>query len=285
MPMVTGTSKATEPAELCWVPESVPPFPAVALKALKLMAGTDTSLLELCNLLRSDQAFSTAILKIANSPLVAFPKSVTSVLQASMLLGFGRLRRVAITVGLKAYLNSSFTPLMKLCWRHSVACAIIAERSAKSRFMDHEFAYAAGILHDIGRVALVIVMPGAYARVIERGADHPRDLLQNERELCGIDNCEAGRSLVTAWNLPEAFLEIAACHHNPQARGSGAASLVPPSCALADSLGFAIIRYRSSRSYDEILAEFPESTRARFPANAKELAAELATEIKVMESV
>jgi HD-like signal output (HDOD) protein len=285
MPMATGTSKAAEPTELCWDPDSIPPFPAVALKALKLMAGTDTSLLELCNLLRSDQAFSTAILKIANSPLVAFPKDVTSVLQASMLLGFGRLRSAAITVGLRAYFNNSFTPLMKLCWRHSVACAIVAERSAKSRFLDHEFAYTAGILHDIGRVALATIMPRAYARVIECGADQPRDLLESERELCGIDHCEAGRSLVTAWNLPEAFLEVTACHHNSQARTSGAASLVPPSCALADALGFAVIRYRSPRSYAEILAEFPEPTRTRFPADAEELVSEIANEIKVLESV
>src|SRR5271157_1981896 len=210
MTLATGTSKAAKP--LVWDPDSIRPFPAIALKALRLMSGTDTSLLELCNLIRSDPAFSTAILRIANSPLVAFSKNITSVVQASMLLGFQRLRSVVITVGLKAYLKDSFTPLMRACWHHSVACAIIAERSAKCRFLDKDFAYTAGILHDIGRVALAAVMPAAYARVIERGADRPLDLLASERELCGIDHCQAGRSLAISWNLPEAFLEIAACH-------------------------------------------------------------------------
>src|SRR5271165_3193805 len=125
------------PAPPAWQPDKLPPFPAVALKALNLMAGTDTSLLDLCNLIRSDPAFSTAVLRIANSPLVAFSKNVTSVLQASMLLGFRRLRSVVITVGLRAYLQDSFTPLAMSCWRHSVACAIIAERSAKWSFLDN----------------------------------------------------------------------------------------------------------------------------------------------------
>lgn len=281
--MATTTSKPTEPIQLRWDADSVHPFPAVALKALKLMAGTDSSLLELCNLIRSDQAFSAAILKIANSPLVAFPKNVNSVLQASMLLGFGRLRSLAITVGLKSYFNNSFTPLMKPCWRHSVACAIIAERSARSRFLDYEFAYTAGMLHDIGRVALATLMPDSYARVIGRGADQPLDVLQSERELCGIDHCKAGRSLATAWNLPEAFLDITACHHNPPALRLGIASLVPSSCALADALGFAVIHYRSPRSYGEILAEFPQPTQ--FPADGKEFASEIASEIKLIESV
>jgi HD-like signal output (HDOD) protein len=284
MTLATGTSKAAKSIELRWDPDSIPPFPAVALKALRLMAGTDTSLLELCNLIRSDLAFSTAILRIANSPLVAFSKNVTSVLQASMLLGFQRLRTVVITVGLKAYLTNSFTPLMRLCWRHSVACAILAERSADWSFSDKHFAYTAGILHDIGRVALATIMPEAYARVIERGADRPQDLLQSERELCGIDHCQAGRSLVTAWNLPEAFLAITACHHEPGAPLPGAASLILPSCELADSLGFGVICCRSPRSYAEILAEFPEPARNRFPADAKQLASEIANEINVIES-
>jgi putative nucleotidyltransferase with HDIG domain len=285
MTLATGTSKAAEAMELRWDPDSLPPFPAIALKALNLMSGTDTSLLELCNLIRSDLAFSTAVLRIANSPLVAFSKNVTSVLQASMLLGFRRLKSVVITVGLKEYLEGSFTPVLQSCWRHSVACAMIAERSAKWRLLDKDFAYTAAILHDIGRVALATVMPQSYARVIERGADQSHDLLQSEQELCGIDHCQAGRALVTAWNLPEAFLEITARHHDPETHPRGAASVVRPSCMLADALGFAVVKYRSPRSYAEILAEFPEPARNCFPADANELASEIANEINVVEAM
>ncbi|MGB9233035.1 MAG: HDOD domain-containing protein [Terriglobales bacterium] len=111
-----GTRPASAPAkQRAWQPEDVPPFPAVALKALNLMAGTDTSLLELCNLIRPDVAFSTEVLRIANSPLVAFSKDITNVLQASMLLGFRRLRSVVITVGLRTYLAQTFTPLLQSC--------------------------------------------------------------------------------------------------------------------------------------------------------------------------
>ena len=283
MTPATATSKA-EHAELRWDPDSIVPFPAIALKALNLTSGTDTSLLALCNLIRSDVAFSAAVLRIANSPLVGFSKNVTSMLQASMLLGFPRLRNVVITLGLKAYLKGPFTPLMRSCWHHSIACAIIAERSANRRFLDKDFTYTAGILHDIGRAALATSMPEAYARVVERGADHPQDIRQNERELCGIDHCQAGRSLVTAWNLPEAFPAIAACHRDDEALATDAASLIPPSCELADSLGFAVIRCRSARSYAEVLTAFPEPTRNRFPAEAEELGCEIANAIAAIES-
>ena len=287
MTEAVGTSRAaqaTESMDLRWDPESIPPFPTIALKALQMMAGTDTSLIDLCNLIRPDPAFSAAILGMANSPLVAFSKNVTSVIQAATLLGFRRLRSVVLTVGLKAYLQGSFTPLMRACWHHSLACAIIAERSAQRSSLDKDFAYTAGILHDIGRIALATLMPKSYARVVERGANGPLEFLQVERDLCGIDHCQAGHSLVKTWNLPAAFLDVTAYHHESGPHPTGTASLIRSSCALADALGFTAVRCRSSHSYTGLLAEFPEPARKHFPADAEELSAEIANEIKVIES-
>jgi len=283
--MATSPAKAVPLVEPAWKPDTLPPFPAVALKALNLMSGTDTSLLELCNLIRPDPAFSSAVLKIANSPLVAFSKSITSVLQASMLLGFQRLKSVVITVGLKAYLKDPFSPLLQSCWRHSVACAIIAERAAHWSGFDKDFAYTAGVMHDIGRVALAAVMPQSYARVVETGADLPHDLLQTEGELCGIDHCQAGRALVAAWNLPEAFLEVTSSHHDPVPSAWSPASVVRLSCLLADALGFGVVQFRAARSCADVLAAFPEPARSRYPADGKQLATEIHDEIKVIESV
>jgi hypothetical protein len=109
-------------------------------------------------------------------------------------------------------------------------------------------------------------------------------LLQSERELCGLDHCEAGRKLVSAWELPEAFLAIAGCHHAPETAGRGTALLLPSGCLLADWLGFGVVKYRAPGSYADVLAGFPELARDHFPAEAKELAASIANEIKWIES-
>ncbi len=267
-----------------WMVDSLPPFPGVALRALNMMAGTDTSLLDLCDLIRTDPAFSTAVLRVANSPLIGFPKQITSVLQASMLLGFRRLKRVVITLGLKAYLEDFRTPLLHSCWRHCLACAIVAERTAAPDVVDKDFAHTAGVLHDIGRIAMVASMPHSYARVLEIEADRPDDVLQTERDICGIDHCEAGRALVHAWELPAAFLDITSRHHDADAVSPGVVSLVRPSCMLADALGFPVIRYRSPRSYEDILAEFPATAGRVFPPDARELTSSVKQEIRMIES-
>lgn len=266
-----------------WRVTEIPPFPAIALRALNLMAGTDTSLFELCNLIRPDAAFSAEVLRIANSPLVAFPKNLTNVLQASMVLGFRRLRSVVITVGLRAYLAGTFTPVLHACWRHSLACGIIAKRIAASNSQDKDFAYTAGILHDIGRIAMTVGSPDLYDRVVTQAANHPREMLEAERALYGIDHCQSGAILAKNWNLPEAFLKIVAHHHDDDAHnGDDVASVVAVSCGLADTLGFGIAWYRKPVSYTDFLSSARKLPG--IPADSDELACDLAREIQLIES-
>ncbi len=305
MPASISIAPARKPR---WKPEQVPPFPSVALKALKLMGGTDTSLLQLCNLIQADAAFSVEILRIANSPLVAFSKEITSVMQASILLGFRRLRSVVITVGLRTYLAEPVTPLLRACWRHSLACAIIAERAAKASNMDKDFAYTAGVMHDIGRVVLAISDP-AYARVAECGQGEPAvgtrfvgtpgDLLRMEHEFCGMDHCEVGGALVKEWALPNALSAITAHHHQPPLPPSGPnavsvgvpnpqvtgiESILPPSCLLADALGFGIASFSGMPAYSQIQDAFSEPARASFPEQPQNLVAEIKGQITLLET-
>src|SRR5258706_12058519 len=121
--LIASQSLSRKPLDILPALDKLPPFPAVALKALNVMAGTDSSLSELCDLVRCDPVFAGEILRIANSPLIAFSKEVTSVLQASMLLGFRRLRKLVITVGLRSYMEKSLTPALSASWRHSLASA------------------------------------------------------------------------------------------------------------------------------------------------------------------
>ena len=285
--MGTLTASPPRPVELIEILpalDNLRPFPMVALRAINVLSGTDTSLRELCDLIRPDPVFAAEILRIANSPLVAFSKEITSVLQASMLLGFRRLRRLIITLGFRSYMDKSFTQAQQACWRHSFASAIVAERIARWISIDRDFAYTAGILHDIGRVALATINPRIYADLIDRVAASPTcDVLQCERESFGIDHCCAGQLLATTWKLPEEFVEITSRHHEPLTHQENATEVVRLSCMLADALGFAAAPHGSIRSFGEILAEFPESVRKHFPGN-EELASEIAKEISVIEA-
>jgi len=284
MQTATGVAKAESPLDPVRISHSLPPFPAVALKALNIIAGTEVSLRQLCDVISVDAAFSAEILRISNSPLIAFSTPVISVLQASILLGFRRLRNVAITVGLRSYLNGSTSPVLRASWRHSLACAIVAEKIARPSCVERDFAYTAGIMHDIGRVALASLLPQPYVRVLELARSQPQSVLRIERDLCGIDHCAAGFALVTAWKLPEQFADITLHHHDPFPSDTNAIPVLQRSCRIADALGFAAVPHGSPHAYQQILAECNEDLQKALPEDPAVLASEIDSQIAVIES-
>lgn len=243
----------------------IPPFPTVALRALNILAGTETSLRDLCEIVRPDAVFSAEILRLANSPLIAFSKEINNVLQASMLLGFRRLRRLVITVGLRSYLDQAAAELLRPTWRHSLACALVAERVAKWSSVDREFAFTCGILHDIGRVVLATIDPEQYSALLNYKADNPAQLIAMEHDTFEMDHCQAGKWLVGAWQLPAEFSEVIENHHAPLTHRDDAPELIRVSCLLSEGLGFPTTTNCSARNMEDTRAELPQVIREIMP--------------------
>ena len=80
--------------------------------------------------------------------------------------------------------------------------------------IDKDTAYTAGILHDIGRMALAVIQPKGYAALLEKHRGAAASMLAAERELFGWDHCEIGRQLIGDWKLPQSFEAVVADHHS-----------------------------------------------------------------------
>jgi HD-like signal output (HDOD) protein len=146
-----------------------------------------------------------------------------------------------------------------------------------------DFAYTAGILHDIGRIAMAVGSPDLFDQVVLQTVDQPQEMLMAERAFYRIDHCQAGAILAKSWHLPDAFLETIAHHHDDaEETRDDVASTVAVSCLLADTLGFGAVRYRTPLSYENL----PDPVRnlRGVPADAEDLASELAREIQLIES-
>jgi putative nucleotidyltransferase with HDIG domain len=265
----------------------LPPFPAVAVRALQLVSRSDTRLHDLHELIRTDPAFAGEILKLANSPLYGIRAEIGSTLQATMLLGFERVKGLALTVGMRAYIGDSFQlPVIRACWRHSLACAMVAEEIAEINQIDKDLAYTAALLHDIGRLALAVMQPLAYNELIENPSVNCGCIIQHERELFGMDHCHAGRLLVTAWRLPEEFLEVTSQHHATFSQNRpDLLGVIGLSCRMADALGFGFCGVDESRVYKTLLGELSESGHKRLPAEPEEFTARIAEKMKCVESI
>ncbi|HEX3376817.1 MAG TPA: HDOD domain-containing protein [Candidatus Acidoferrales bacterium] len=265
----------------------VPAFPAVAIKTLQVMSGERGALTELNELISSDAAMSGGILRLANSALFSMRTEISSVLQAIHMLGLERVKGVVVTVAMRAYLGQSIeVPMLRACWRHSLACAIIAEEFAKASLMEADVAYTAGLMHDIGRLGLIAAYPKEYTDFLMKTENEPCDAVACERDLFGVDHCQVGQLLVTRWKLPGIFSEVTSRHHDVLTSGKPTIlNVVQRSCRMAEILGFGVVHPLHPSSYEGILKDLPDRERNRFPKESSEFVQQIASRINSIESV
>jgi len=275
-------------ANMPWAHLRLPPFPQVAVRVLQLVTNENVQLHELCDLVSSDAAFASEVLTVANSALYAPRYPASSILQAIAVLGADTLQGMCITVGVRAYLGKSMSqPAMRALWRHSLACGLIAQKLASGGLVDEYTAYTAGILHDIGRIALTVIQPKDYAALLGSHCGVANSILDFERELFGWDHCEAGFRLIAGWKLPQEFAEVVQEHH-AERRVDGAwglSELVKMSCAIADAAGFAAFAGTESTSFPELLEKLPARERRLFYPEMGLLVRDVAAGISAIESV
>jgi putative nucleotidyltransferase with HDIG domain len=274
-------------ATLPWAYLRLPPFPQVVVRVLQLANNGKAPLHQLCDLICSDPAFASEVLTVSNSLLYAPRYSSTTIEQAVTALGANTLKGMCVMVGVRAYLGNAISySAMRNLWRHNLACAMIAERIAEAGSIDKDTAYTAGILHDVGRVALAVIQPKGYAALLDKHHGPAASMLLAEREMFGLDHCEAGRRLIADWKLPESFKAVVADHHS-ELRSDNAwnlAALVKVSCAMASAIGFAAFTGCTAAKYSELFRELPAHEQDLFHPDTETLTGEIARSIHAIES-
>lgn len=274
-------------ATLPWAHLRLPPFPRIALRVLQLAHEENVALPRICELISTDPAFASEVLTVANSILYAPRYPSSSILQAITVLGANTLQGMCVTVGVRAYLGKTMCePAMRALWRHNLACALIAERLGSFGLEDKNISFTAGILHDLGRIALAVVQPKDYAALLGNYSGPAAGILEPERALFGLDHCETGLQIVGEWRLPLEFASAVARHHGPR-RTDGAwntEELIKVSCKMASAAGFRSFAGCQAVPYAELLDELPARERRLFNSDVASLTAEIERSIQSIEA-
>lgn len=194
--------KDPDQSERMFVPLALvqlPPFPTVAVKVLKLASNTDSSLQQLGDTVAADPVFGSEILKIVNSPLYGLPNPICSIMGAVALLGTEYVKGLAVTIGVRAYLGCALgNPSVRAIWRHSLATGLLAEELGRVSHLEQGIAYTAGIMHDIGRVALAVLAPREYTDFLREAHGSRCDCRLLEQRFFSEDHCRIGRRMALA---------------------------------------------------------------------------------------
>jgi putative nucleotidyltransferase with HDIG domain len=241
-----------------WALHALPPFPAVALQLMSLLDDTDAPIKKIVGLLRVDPALSAEILRVSNSALYGLSRRIDNISHAVVVLGTEVVKRLALTVALGRF-SRSFMRVhgLRVCWDHSVACALLAEQLALRMYQPKDRAYTAGLLHDIGRLALLTCYPVEYNNLFVVARENDFDELECEWELFDVDHCAAGAWLARHWNLPDDFVEVISQHHRAEPVDASLLSIVTAAHHVANRIGFHVLDVPADKSVAEIIARLP----------------------------
>lgn len=235
----------SSPAQARVTPGRIPVFAPVAIQLMNIVSQENVGMNQLAALIRADTGTSVEVLRLANSPLFGTRREITGILHALAMLGLSRVRSIVMTVAVRDFLAPArHSALFAPCWRHSLACAFIAEEHAEAVALDRDTAYTAGLLHELGRLALIATEPEKYECMVQ--AEYPEELEAREREWFAADSREVGLALLNEFRLPSAFAPaVAAPGAVPDPERLG--ELVHACSALADYIGFHMLAPAAGR--------------------------------------
>jgi diguanylate cyclase (GGDEF)-like protein len=188
-----------------WSSPSLPTLPGVAVRLLDASRNPETDLRSVADLVKSDPAITAKLLKSCNSTFFGFSNKVTSIDRAVSLLGTNVVTSLALSFSLVESARGTGPTARHFgkFWLQSIVHASAAETLAQETnpAVASEF-FLAGLLLDLGRLAMLKTIAKDYVAVLERAEAEARPVADVSREVLGFDHFQIGVELMKQWKLP-----------------------------------------------------------------------------------
>jgi putative nucleotidyltransferase with HDIG domain len=195
-------------------------LPNIAFKVMDLVENPRTSVSVLANIISADHILTARVLKLANSAYYGFPKQISTINLAVVVLGFNALRDLVFGISvIDQFSASQFEDDLDVTqfWRH----ALFVGSGAKflSKFLDYPVCgevFVAGLLHDIGYPVLLQYFPDYFESARKYSLKKNLSFHEAEQKVLGFDHAEVGAWLAKGWNLPDKIVQAIRFHHSPE---------------------------------------------------------------------
>lgn len=197
---------------------TLPSRPSLYVDVMRELRSPSASPESVAEILSKDLAISTKLIQLVNSAFYALQQQVTDPAAAVLLLGFETTASLVLSIEAMARFDK-VKPLyfsMDRVWKHSQSVAQSAKRIAELASNDPEVArdaYTAGLLHDIGKLALALNFEEQYNGALKLAETQKIPACDVEKQVFGATHAEAGAYLLCLWGLPLPIVEAVADHH------------------------------------------------------------------------
>jgi HD-like signal output (HDOD) protein len=242
--------------------ERITPLPKLALELLNRVPTITSEGDHLGALLAPEAKLRAEVTRVA---MQADAAQAVEVDLETMLeeLGPSKLTEIAFTILLRDYMRRTFEVSEgRRYWRYTLACAFCCAEVAAPNPPKRLAAYTAGLLHDIGRLALIASYPDRYANLlalIDRmfEADEPFDISRQETLLFGMDRFATGAWLAAAWSLPGWLRPVVGKFDRALVDKENLIDTVRAGTRIANSLGFGYLKAAPRMEIRKILSGLP----------------------------
>ncbi len=208
---------------VCEMARNIPCSPWLLPQVMTCLRNEKASVTEIEEVIRKDPGLSATALRIANSAFLSRGSQIDSLNQAILRLGFKEVYKLVVTSISERWLSNEVEGYgwePGDLYRHSLCVAVGAELIAKKTgWIQPEVAYTAGLLHDVGKLALAYACCDVFDEVRKYQEVNQCSWRKAENDLLGYDHTDIGGTLLEGWSYPANLIEVACFYPTPSQAG------------------------------------------------------------------
>ncbi len=193
-------------------------LPEVCIQVQALADSPHTVAADIGEVVSKDTALTTRLLKLVNSAYFSLPKKIDTISRAVNLIGMRELRNLTLAASAAEVFARIPANVIDMAafWQHSIFTGLVARNLAnRCNVLHSERLFTAGLLHDIGRLLMLMKMPTETGQVESIRLQSTEAICDIERRLISFDHAQVGHALLSHWNMPDNLCNSVLYHHNP----------------------------------------------------------------------
>jgi HD-like signal output (HDOD) protein len=231
---------------------ALPTIPKVVQEVIDSFNNDSVSIDEIARKLAADQVLSAKLLRLANSSYYHAARSIGTVDDAVLMLGFMTVRTLVISSGLTGGFKAMPGVDLKQFWRYSMYTAVIAKWLAKQIKANSDFAFTVGLMHAIGQLVMHAAMPEQTLQIDKIAGPLDSRRLSVEHSSFGYNFSDVGAELAKRWRFPDNFSTVIKGFPEPLE-----AATFDPMSAVIHLAAWRARAEENKYSKDELDATFP----------------------------
>jgi len=195
----------------------LPALPDVVAQVLRITEDPSSEMARVSAVIQRDPALTAKILKVGNSPYYGMKQYVGTLKLALVILGVREVRNIVLGINVFDAISDGKvdTALIRDFWGHSVRVGGLSKKLGAALGLGLQGEdFISGLLHDVGKIALLRQLGPSYMRIFKASGGHSAALCKLEKEMFGFDHADAAAALAAQWNLPKTLGDAMWRHHS-----------------------------------------------------------------------